>query len=160
MQWTVTDDSDSPARNGRASWASSPGVRRSMQSNRGRNTIPELRVRSELHKAGLRYRTHVSPIPGLRCTVDVAFPRDRVAVFIDGCYWHSCPIHGSVPQSNRAWWTAKLNATRERDLTNSMALEEAGWIVVRVWEHEDVTDVLSQVQAALRKARAMGKGRT
>ena len=138
---------------GESSWASSAGVRRSMQSNRGRDTALEVRVRSALHRAGLRYRLHVRPVPGLRCTVDVVFPRDRLALFIDGCYWHVCPEHASYPVTNRDWWRTKLEATRERDQRNTEALEAAGWIVLRVWEHEDVGDVV-------RKKRSLKRIRT
>jgi len=135
------------------SWASSPRVRRSMQSNRGRDTALELRVRSALHRAGLRYRVHVRPVPGLRCTADVLFPRDRVAIFIDGCFWHSCPEHATRPMTNEAWWNRKLTATRERDQRNTEVLLEAGWHVLRVWEHEDVADVVRDVELLLARAR-------
>lgn len=152
-------DPDNPDGGTRLSWASSPGIRRSMQSNRGRNTRPEMRVRSALHKAGLRYRTHFRPILGRRCTVDVAFPKDHVALFIDGCYWHSCPAHRSLPKTNREWWATKLNATQDRDRANTAALQNAGWIVLRVWEHENVSDVVDKVKEVLRTVRATRNGR-
>ena len=84
------------------SWASSPEVCRSMQSNRGRDTKLELRVRSALHREGLRFRKHVRPLSELRCTADVVFPRERLAVFIDACYWHSCPMCFPTPSLTRA----------------------------------------------------------
>lgn len=135
------------------SWASSPGVRRSMQSNRSRDTAPEVAVRSMLHRRGLRFRKHVRPIPGLPCTVDVVFPKERLALFIDGCYWHSCPEHATSPITNGEWWHAKLAATRERDQRNTEALTEAGWHVMRVWEHEDVERVVASVRETLETLR-------
>lgn len=144
------------------SWASSPGVRRSMQSNKSRDTQPEIAVRSALHREGLRFRKNVRPIPQLRCTADVVFTAARVAVFIDGCFWHACPDHrGSLPATNRDWWKAKLEATRVRDLTHTAALEAEGWTVLRVWEHEDVAAVVGAVLGAVRdrrKARVLGDG--
>jgi DNA mismatch endonuclease (patch repair protein) len=137
--------SDTTGRNG-ASWASSPGVRRSMQSNRPSDTLPEVRVRSALHREGLRFRKNVRPVPALRCTADVVFPRARVAVFIDGCFWHSCPIHRSMPRTNGEWWRAKLDATKERDRANTRELENAGWSVLRVWEHDEVPAVVALVK--------------
>ncbi len=148
------DDVRVSRRRGEPSWASSAGVRRSMQSNRGRDTALELSVRSALHRGGLRFRKHVRPLPTVRCTADVVFPRERVAVFIDGCYWHSCPTHVSYPQTNAEWWRAKLDRTRERDHLNDRLLTEAGWHVVRVWEHEDIDDVVSRVKSVLQRLRS------
>ena len=135
------------------SWALSAGVRRSMQSNRGRDTKLELRVRSALHREGLRFRKHVRPILSLRCTADVVFPRERLAVFIDGCYWHSCPKHASRPKTNGEWWQSKLDRTRERDEHNVQELSRAGWHVLRVWEHQEVTEVVKTVTQALAQLR-------
>jgi DNA mismatch endonuclease (patch repair protein) len=150
----VDHASGSPA-NSKASvsWASSPAVRKSMQSNRSRDTLLEVRVRSALHKAGLRFRKNIRPVPGFRCSADVVFPGERVAVFIDGCFWHSCPTHQSVPQTNADWWRAKLDATKERDRMNTRLLQQAGWSVLRVWEHESVPDIVASVQRVLVAAR-------
>jgi DNA mismatch endonuclease (patch repair protein) len=136
-----------------SSWASSAGIRRSMQSNRGRDTALELRIRSALHREGLRFRKHVRPLPGLRCTADVVFPRERLAIFIDGCFWHSCPTHASYPKANRELWQAKLNATRERDNRNRTALKKAGWHVMQIWEHEDLTRTVTRVKTKLDRLR-------
>lgn len=138
------------------SWASSPGVRRSMQSNRSRDTAPEVALRSALHARGLRFRKHVRVVREIACIVDVAFPTERLAVFIDGCYWHSCPEHGSYPHTNTDWWRAKLVATRARDERNTKLLTQAGWKVLRIWEHEDVGAATSRVVREL--ARLRGKG--
>jgi DNA mismatch endonuclease (patch repair protein) len=107
-----------------------------MQGNRGRDTRPEVALRSALHAQGLRFRKHVPPVPGLRCRADVVFPRQRVAVFVDGCFWHRCPDHGVSPKTNSPYWKAKLDRNVARDRRNDAALAAAGWTIVRVWEHE------------------------
>lgn len=142
------------------SWASTPAVRRSMQSNRPRDTRPELVFRRALHAAGLRYRKHVRPLQGLRCEPDVVFTRIRLAVFFDGCFWHGCPEHRTVPpRSNAEWWSTKLANTRARDRRNDAALRAAGWEVLRIWEHEPTLDAVGRVIercTALRGARPKG----
>jgi len=102
-----------------------------------------------LHAAGLRYRVGL-PVPGQRRrTIDVAFPRAQVAVFVDGCFWHGCPDHGTQPQSNSTWWATKLEANRTRDRDTDRLLAEAGWTVLRIWEHEDPAAATTRVRAAL-----------
>ncbi len=101
----------------------------------------------------MRFRKHVRPVTGLSCTADVVFPRQRLAVFIDGCYWHACPEHASYPRTNGEWWRAKLEGNRERDQRNSEALEEAGWHVLRVWEHQDTATIVSRVRDTLEGLR-------
>lgn len=118
------------------SWASSPGVRRGMQANRGRDTSPELAVRRLVHAAGLRYKVDARPIPDLNRRADLVFTRARVAVFIDGCFWHGCPVHGTTARANAEYWAAKLARNLERDEETNRALGEAGWLVLRAWEHE------------------------
>ncbi|MCL2092552.1 MAG: very short patch repair endonuclease [Micrococcales bacterium] len=115
-----------------------------------RDTAPELALRRALHAAGLRYRVGF-PVPGQRRrTIDVAFTRAQVAVFVDGCFWHGCPEHGTQPQSNSAWWTTKLSANQARDRDTDRVLAEAGWTVLRVWEHEDPAAAADRVRAAVR----------
>jgi DNA mismatch endonuclease, patch repair protein len=125
-----------------------------MQSNRSRDTAPEVALRSALHRRGFRFRKHVRPVPGVACTVDVLFPTERLALFIDGCYWHSCPQHASSPITNGDWWRAKLAATRERDLRNTQTLNDAGWTVLRIWEHEEVEEAATHVSEVLQQIRA------
>lgn len=127
------------------SWATSEAARRTMKGNRRRDTAPELAVRRLLHAAGLRYLVDAQPLPGLRRKADVVFRRQRIAVFIDGCYWHGCPEHGTTPTTNREYWTAKVAANRARDLDTDARLTEAGWQPVRFWEHEPPAEVASQV---------------
>lgn len=117
-----------------------------MAAVRRTDTRPELALRSALHRAGLRFRKDLRiDLADIRVRPDIAFTRARVAVFIDGCFWHSCPEHGGVPRSNREFWTAKLAGNLERDRRQDSALAAAGWTVVRIWEHQSVEDALSAV---------------
>lgn len=128
-----------------ASWASTAGTRRSMQSNVGSGNQLELRLRRRLHAAGLRYRVDYRPVKNLRRTADIAFPRLRLAVFVDGCFWHQCPSHASMPKTNRDFWRAKLNRNVERDRETNEMLLAAGWSVLRIWEHEDPDTAVARV---------------
>jgi DNA mismatch endonuclease (patch repair protein) len=121
-----------------------------MQANRRADTAPELRVRSELHARGLRFRKDLRLQVGTRhVRPDVVFTRRRVAVFVDGCFWHSCPEHLEAPKSNVAYWSNKLAANVERDRENDSALRAEGWTVVRVWEHETAVAAANRIAAAL-----------
>jgi DNA mismatch endonuclease, patch repair protein len=133
------------------SWASSPAVRRSMQANTRRDTRPELRLRSALFGLGLRFRVDRRPVPGIRCRADIVFPRRRVAVFLDGCYWHGCPSHYVAPATNAGYWAAKVAGNQRRDTVTGAALVEAGWRVVRVWEHEATADVAATIAELVRE---------
>ena len=131
-------------------WASSPGVRRSMRSNKGRDTGPELALRSAVHALGLRYRVNARPLKGVRRTADLVFSRARVAVFLDGCFWHGCPEHHTVAKTNGEFWARKVSENRRRDRDTDAKLAEAGWRSVRVWEHEDPVVAAERVRAAVR----------
>ena len=108
-----------------------------MVRQRRLDTAPELELRRALHRRGFRYRVHVAVLPATRRTVDVAFPGQRVAVDIRGCYWHGCPEHGTEPRANGDWWRAKLAANRARDADTEARLGAADWMLLVVWEHED-----------------------
>ncbi len=136
------------------SWATTPGTAKSMRSNRGRDTSLELRVRRELHRRGLRYRVDVAPLAGLRSRADIVFIRKRIAVYLDGCFWHGCPTHGVIPIAHSGYWTPKLARNQERDAEATHALEDAGWTVLRFWEHEDTNGVVSTIEAAVLEARS------
>lgn len=124
-----------------------------MTGNRRADTAPELALRRLLHARGLRYRKdHRVDAGGVRATADVVFPRARVAVFVDGCYWHGCPQHCRMPARNVAYWEAKIGRNRERDRRTTAALKDAGWTVVRVWEHESPEQAAAQVVTALSAA--------
>nr|WP_163185613.1 very short patch repair endonuclease [Cellulosimicrobium sp. SL-1] len=112
-----------------------------------RDTAPEVALRRELHARGMRYRV-AYPVPGQRRrTIDVAFTRAKVAVFVDGCFWHGCPEHGMMPRSNGDWWKTKLAANQARDRDTDRLLRELGWTVVRVWEHEPPLVASDRVEA-------------
>ena len=114
-----------------------------------RDTAPELALRRELHRRGRRFRV-VFRVPGKnRRTIDIAFPRLRLAVFIDGCFWHGCPSHGRTPVQNSAWWTTKLAANKARDRDTDSHLAAGGWMVLRFWEHVEATVAASRVEATL-----------
>lgn len=130
-----------PAHPGSSSMASS---RRLSQLQR-RDTAPELAVRRLLHAAGYRYRV-AFPVPGQRRrTIDIAFTGDRLAIFIDGCFWHGCPSHGTSPRSNSEWWQQKLSANRARDRSTEALLADLGWSFLRFWEHEDPALVVDAI---------------
>ena len=106
-------------------------------------------MRRALHALGFRYRVGVR-VPGLpRRTVDVVFPRRKLAVFVDGCFWHNCPQHGHLPHTNRDWWRTKLEANSRRDRDTTARLEAMGWTVIRIWEHEAVGEAVKRVVQAL-----------
>lgn len=141
------------------SWASSPGRRRNMQANRSRDTKPELEVRRALHRLGLRYRVAIAPEPGLRRRADIVFTRARVAVFIDGCFWHGCPEHGrSSFNHNADYWPTKIAANRARDTDTNLKLAQAGWLVLRYWEHQDAADVVADIQQTVEPRSELRRG--
>lgn len=130
--------------------ASSYVALRTMQANRSRDTKPEVLVRSVLHRAGLRFRKDRRiVVQKTSVRADVVFPRQRLALFIDGCFWHGCPEHLQWPKANAAWWRAKIERNQTRDREVDAALLESGWTVVRAWEHEPPEAVLRNVQSAL-----------
>jgi len=124
-----------------------------MQATRQRDTSGELALRRELHRRGLRYRVDKAVVPGTRRRPDVVFPTERVAVFVDGCFWHDCPEHGTQPRANAQWWRDKIAANVRRDRDTNQRLEGAGWIVIRAWEHEDPIEVAGRVEAVVLKRR-------
>ena len=133
--------------------ASSEDRRRNMQANRRRDTKPERALRSALHRAGFRYRCDLRiDLPGGRVRPDIVFTRKRVAVFVDGCFWHCCPEHGSRPAVNQIYWSPKLARNVERDARNTKLLTDEGWVVLRIWEHEDIDSGFDRVIATLRSA--------
>lgn len=134
----------------RESWASSPAVRASMRSNKSRDTKPELALRSAVHRLGLRYRVGTQPLPSVRRTGDLVFSRARVVVFLDGCFWHGCPEHHTVAKTNAEFWAEKIRTNRTRDARTNQLLTDAGWQVVRVWEHENPQAAAAHVADVVR----------
>lgn len=142
----------SPGKSDRESWASSEAVRAVMKANRSRDTRPELALRSAVHALGLRYRVDVRPLPKLRRTADLVFPRPKIAVFLDGCFWHGCPEHFRASKINQSFWTEKIDGNRNRDRDTDRQLTEAGWTVIRVWEHEDPVESANRIARLVRAA--------
>lgn len=122
-----------------------------MQSQGRSGTRPELLLRRELHRRGLRFRVQRKAEFDSRRSIDIAFPRHKVAVFVDGCFWHFCPDHAVMPTNNAEFWRAKLQANRDRDLDTTRRLEACGWTVLRIWEHEDVRRAADAVAAIVKQ---------
>jgi DNA mismatch endonuclease, patch repair protein len=125
-------------------------TRQRLQRQPRQDTHPELELRRALHRRGLRYRIERQLLPNTRRRVDIVFPAQCVAVFVDGCFWHSCPEHRTVPKNNRKWWESKLQANVERDRDTDRRLIGAGWLVIRVWEHETPDAAADRIESAVR----------
>lgn len=125
------------------SWASSETARRIMKANKGRNTGPEMRLRRELYRRGLRFRVSG---PAVRATrADILFTGASVAIFVDGCFWHGCPEHFVQPKTNQAYWAPKIARNQQRDAQVRNELRRSGWAVVEVWEHEPLHEAADRV---------------
>ncbi|MFJ9018413.1 very short patch repair endonuclease [Streptomyces sp. NPDC102259] len=146
---------DSPWEAPEGSWASSAARRRNMQAIRSRDTKPEKLIRRLVHAQGLRYRVAARPLPDLRRTADMVFRPVKVAVFIDGCYWHGCPEHYVPPRTNSGYWSAKVLRNMERDRDTDQRLREAGWLVLRFWEHEPAEECSLEVSKAVADRKAL-----
>lgn len=131
---------------------SSAAATATMRANRSRDTGPERRLRSALHRRGLRFRLHGRPEPDLRTTADIVFGPSRTLVFVDGCFWHRCPDHGNTPRSNRQWWDSKLAANVDRDRASDAALRARGWSVIRIWEHESPDEAAERIERIVRRS--------
>lgn len=133
--------------------ASSETVRARMSKQRRRDTQPEVRVRRILHARGIRFRIDVRPEPDLRCKADILWRSLRLAVFVDGCFWHGCPDHATRPKANAEWWAHKLDGNRLRDRRTDSELAARGWMVLRFWEHEDSVAVADAICSHLEQRR-------
>lgn len=139
--------------------ASSLGVRAAMQGNKRKNTRPERALRSALHRRGARFRVDTAPESEIHCRPDVVFHRARLVVFVDGCFWHGCPEHGTQPATNSAYWSAKISRNTARDRMNDSALETRGWTVMRVWEHEPPDEAATRILSVLSRATENARDR-
>jgi DNA mismatch endonuclease (patch repair protein) len=137
--------------------ASSDAVSRRMAMARREHTDPERALRSELFARGLRFRVQRPLEFDRRRRADIVFPTERVAVFVDGCFWHVCPEHATWPKANAEWWRRKLERNQERDRDTNARLAAARWEVLRIWEHEDVCDAADRVEATVRARRPSGE---
>lgn len=124
-----------------------------MRRQATRDTAPEMTLRRELHRRGLRYFVHRRPLPGLRREADIVFPGARIAVFVDGCWWHGCPDHGGQAKTNGAFWADKIEANRVRDMDTDERLAEQGWLSLRIWEHEAASVAAAIVEQAVAARR-------
>lgn len=115
-----------------------------------RDTRPEVALRRALHRRGLRFRVQMKVPGNRRRTIDIAFTRVRLAVYVDGCFWHGCPEHHILPRTNSKWWTWKVELNRARDADTTRELEDAGWMVLRFWEHVDAAEAAAVIEASYR----------
>lgn len=138
------------------SWASSPASRAVMRANRSRDTRPELALRSATHALGLRYRVNIRPIREIRRTADLVFTKVKVAVFLDGCFWHGCPEHHRpATGATSEFWNDKITHNRLRDADTDTRLRQAGWDVVRVWEHDNPTEAAARIARVIEEKRPL-----
>lgn len=130
-----------------------------MRRQRRRDTGLEMELRKRLHALGYRFRVDHRLAPPVRVRGDIVFTRKRVVVFVDGCFWHGCPMHGTRPKNNAAWWAEKLDANIERDHRATVSLRELGWNVVRIWEHEDLRNASDRIENAIKESLRSADGR-
>ncbi|MGO1306053.1 MAG: very short patch repair endonuclease [Microbacterium gubbeenense] len=134
---------------------SSEHARRTMKANRRRDTSIEVAVRTRIFAAGARYRVDFAPdATNRRRRADIVFTRARIAIYIDGCFWHGCGAHFTLPKTNVEYWSAKIARNRERDVETTERLASAGWLVLRFWEHEDPDVIASTIMSRLRSRGA------
>lgn len=124
-----------------------------MSRQRRRDTGVEVALRRLLHAEGLRFRIHRRPLPGIRREADVVFGPARVAVFVDGCFWHGCPEHATWPKNNAEFWRSKIEGNRARDRDTDARLARAGWLAIRVWEHEDPATAAAEICTTVQRRR-------
>jgi len=132
-----------------------PATSHRLSQVRQRDTALEKALRSELHRRGMRFRVQARIIPGLRRTADIVFRSARVAVFVDGCFWHCCPEHATYPKNNADWWRVKLEANVARDRDTDQRLRKLGWLSVRIWEHESVERAVDRVATVVHERQAV-----
>jgi DNA mismatch endonuclease (patch repair protein) len=133
--------------------ASSEAALARMKAARGEDTKPEKLLRSHLHRLGLRFRVQLRLLDGLRRRADIVFTSARVVVFVDGCFWHGCPVHATWPRANADFWRAKIVANQQRDSDTDARLAETGWLVIRVWEHDDPLTAATRIAEIVRDRR-------
>jgi DNA mismatch endonuclease (patch repair protein) len=130
---------------------SSDHVRQRMRVTKQRDTPAEVALRKELHRRGFRYTIDAVLLDGLRRRGDIVFRRARVAVFVDGCFWHGCPRHGTWPKAHAAWWRQKILENRRRDLDTDRRLRRSGWCVLRLWSHDPPARAADRIAAIVRQ---------
>ncbi|WP_326972287.1 very short patch repair endonuclease [Burkholderia oklahomensis] len=140
--------------------ASPNATSRRMARTVGKDNPRERALRSALHRQGIRFRIHYAAIPGTRRSIDIAFTRLRLAVFCDGCFWHGCPAHATIPKTRREWWGEKIMANKIRDRDTDARLINSGWTVMRIWEHVPLEDAVAMIRTTLQQLneRALARG--
>lgn len=133
---------------------SSPEASRRMAKVRQKDTGAEVALRRELYRRGLRYRVDFKVLQKPRRVADIAFPRLRIAVFVDGCFWHGCPEHATWPQRNAEFWKQKIDANRARDMDTNERLRGMGWTVLRFWGHESPIHAAETVAQTVAMAKS------
>lgn len=144
-------ENESKRREGRVG-ASSEAARNRMRAAKPKDTAPELALRKELDTLGLIYRVDTAVLTGVRRKADIVFDEARIVIFVDGCFWHGCPLHGTWPKKNEAFWREKIETNQRRDEDTNRRLQEAGWLVIRAWEHEDAKDLAVRILDLLKAA--------
>jgi DNA mismatch endonuclease (patch repair protein) len=124
-----------------------------MQGNKSRDTKPEMLIRRYLHGVGLRYRVHSRPIKDWNRRADIVFPRAQIAIFINGCFWRGCPKHYITRKTNAAYWILKINRNMARDVETYARLTSEGWLVLQIWEHDDLDKKAKQVKGKIQRRR-------
>jgi len=134
---------------------SSEAALKRMKAAKPKDTAPEKALRSALHRKGLRFRIDEKTVKDLNRKADIVFRSAKVAVFVDGCFWHGCPIHGTQAKANAEFWSFKIRQNQERDVDTTKRLEEAGWKVIRVWEHENPEKASEKIYKIIGKRHAL-----
>lgn len=137
---------------------SSDAARNRMRAVRHQGTKAELALREALASLGLHFKVNQRPLPTLRREADILFPEEKVAVFVDGCFWHGCPIHGTQAKANADFWRKKIERNQERDAETNVLLSREGWLVIRVWEHVDPRVAAKQIFSILHKRKTREEG--
>lgn len=125
--------------------ASSLAAKRRMEAAKPRDTLPEIKLRTALEELGIPFEVDVKPIEDINRRADILIREDKIAIFVDGCFWHGCPIHGTQAKANSLFWTEKIERNKDRDLDTNRRLEASGWTVIRIWEHEDHINAAKQI---------------
>lgn len=133
---------------------SSSAAKSRMEAAKPKNTLPEIKLQTALAELGINFETDVKPIEDLHRRADVLIREGKIAIFVDGCFWHGCPIHGTQAKANAEFWADKIKRNQERDLDTNEHLEAAGWTVIRIWEHEDPNDAAKQIADIIKEKKS------
>jgi DNA mismatch endonuclease (patch repair protein) len=133
--------------------ASSFAAKRRMEAAKPKDTLPEIKLRTALEEIGIHFEVDVKPIENLQRRADILVREDKIAVFVDGCFWHGCPIHGTQAKANAEFWADKIKRNKERDADTNRRLEADGWTVIRIWEHDDYIEAAKKIAQMIERIR-------